>query len=478
MTYGWTDERRHHQPLISRRQILAGTAAAGLGWAAAPGWALASRTRQVPAPAAAARNVILFVVDGMAMGTLSLADHYRRYTEGKTLEWYRLANTPGAHRALQTTQSADSVVTDSAAASSAWSTGVKHLNGSLSVAPDGRALTPMLARARAGGKATACVTTTTITHATPAGFYANHADRDKQAAIGAQLVERPVDLAMGGGSKYVPVEKARAAGCRVLTSRAELRAADATLPGRSMGVYSEGHIPFALDRAESDVTLADLAGFALKSLEAASRGPGFFLQIEAGRVDHAAHDNDAGAILREMLEADALLAVLAEWVAGRPDTLLIATTDHATANPAPTWYGVEGVKGLKKLAEARHSLEWVEEQFKAQKLPKDPAAQTDALVKLVEQAAGFTLKPDDVKLIKRFFAGERVQAFATANTPLGVLGGVLASHTGVAFLSPNHTSDHTELLALGPASERVAGMLDNTDVHRLMVESLGLPASI
>jgi alkaline phosphatase len=476
----------HHDgadlPISRRTALAAGAVGLALPFTGLanlqPGSAASSSAPAVGAPRPTARNVIFFVVDGMSMGTLAMADHYRRYRDGKPLEWLRLASRTGVYRGLQDTHSADGIVTDSAAASGAWSTGIKHLNGQLSVDPTGRTLEPLLIRARRAGKRVGAVTTTTITHATPAGFYANHTNRDQQAQIGAQLIARPIDLALGGGSTYAPPDKAKAAGLRTLTDRAALRSADAADQARTLGVFHSSNIPLVIDRTETDVTLAEMVDFALRSMQPSAGSEGFLLQIEAGRVDHAAHDNDAGAILREMLEADAVLGLLAEWTAARPDTLLIATTDHGTANPAPTWYGKDGSLGLRRLAEAKHSFDWVEDEFKRLSLPKDPAAQADALLKLLEEAAGFKLTAADGELLNRFFAGQRVQAFLTNNTPLSIMGGLLASHTGVAFLSPNHTSDHTEVLALGAGADRLPPILDNTDLHRFVVESLGLPAAV
>ena len=68
----------------------------------------------------------------------------------------------------------------------------------------------------------------------------------------------------------------------------------------------------------------------------------------------------------------------------------------------------------------------------------------------------------------------RVSPFATANTWTSVLGGLLADHTGIAFLSPNHTSDMVEVTALGPGAERLPPMIENTELHGLAVTALGL----
>ncbi len=482
-------EPRPHVPRsqFSRRQWLKGTAALGAGLAAG-GLALPARSQPPATPGAntnpragSVRNLIFMVADGMSAGTLALADHASRHTSGKPCHWWRLLGTAGSRRALVSTHSADSVVTDSAAASAAWSTGVKHNNETLCVAPDGTRLTPLLIRAKATGRRVGVCTTTTITHATPAGFYASCPKRDRQADIGRILVDSPIDLALGGGRAYVPASLTSAhANIRHVHTRADLLALPpgALSAGRVIGTFDADHLRMALERPAEQPTLEESARAAL-SLLADSPG-GFVLQIEGGRVDHAAHNNDACGLLAEQLEFDRVLAMVAEFTLGRADTLLIATTDHATANPGLTLYGKRSFAALRHLAEGRHSFEWLFAHAKSRALaeatpgaPPAPAVAA-ALAALVKEHLSIDLGAARTRTLERALAKEQTDPFLERATPSCVLGSLLADDLGVAFISPHHAADHVELLAIGAAAQTFPPALDNTQMHDQLALLLGL----
>ena len=124
-------------------------------------------------PAKKVRGVIFMVSDGMSPGVLSLAEAYSQLTRQRTTQWWQLLNNPSATRGLMDNASANSLVTDSAAASSAWGGGQRVNNGSINVKPDGNEVTPIATLLRKKNAAIGLVTTATVTHATPAGFAAS-----------------------------------------------------------------------------------------------------------------------------------------------------------------------------------------------------------------------------------------------------------------------------------------------------------------
>lgn len=142
-----------------------------------------------------AKNLIFLVADGMGHGTLALAQHWSLRQRRHPLHWMQLYNRPGFHRSLQDTVSANSPVTDSAAAASAWGSGHRVNNRALNTDPAGKALTPLYARAKRAGKATGLVSTCRITHATPAGFAASVPHRNMEDAIAEQYYWLSVVLA-------------------------------------------------------------------------------------------------------------------------------------------------------------------------------------------------------------------------------------------------------------------------------------------
>ena len=422
-----------------------------------------------PRSRARAMNVIFMVSDGMSTGTLTLADMVIRSREGRSSHWAQLWQARGARRAMCLTHSFDSLVTDSAAAGSAWGSGRHINNGAINTTPSGTELTPLLLSARAQGKATGLVTTTRLTHATPASFIANVPARAMEDEIALQMLDRRFDVALGGGSKHFrSADLLARKDLHVVRNASELRSARGE--GPLLGLFSESHMSYEPDRGRDEPSLREMTRAALTRL--ASAPGGFVLQVEGGRVDHAAHANDAVSLVADQIAFDDALASAIEFVNARDDTLLIVTTDHGNANPGLTLYGDQGARGLRLLSDGRQSFEWIERQLESAGSRREMMG---VLPMLVYQATGVELSDTDRAWLHRHLVDrERADGFVEV-TGLGpVLGGVLANAFGVAFLSPHHTSDLVEVTAIGPGSQRLGPLIDNIELHQLVVESLDL----
>lgn len=476
---------------VSRRAVLAATGSVLL----VPG------ARSVAAPVTPrgrepdrARNVIFMVSDGMSTGTLTLAHLARQRRGERGSHWVQLWNRAGVRRASATTHAADSLVTDSAAGASAWGIGTKVPNGSINIEADGRQHVPILVHARQAVKATGLVTTTRVTHATPAGFATNAPARSLESMIAEQLLERGIDVILGGGAKHFPAELlARYPDRTVVRSAAELRAAAPTGKAkRLLGLFGPDHLPFELDRlAKAELrtsvpTLAEMTAAALKHLSGEIGAEGFVLQIEGGRVDHAAHSNDAAALIGDQIAFDDAVATVLEFTKGRDDTLVIITSDHGNANPGLTLYGKRAEAGMSKVLSVKGSFELIEERaaqmYAATNPPAAPKGTVpegylNALISAMGEVSGVELGADDQRLISAARRGQRAAGFKEMNNWGSMLGQVLANHFGVSFVSPNHTGDMVEVTAFGPGSAAMPAFLDNTDLHGLMVRALKLPAA-
>lgn len=420
-----------------------------------------------------AKNLIFMVSDGMSFGTLTIADTVMRVREGKSSAWCGLWDKPGVRRSMQMTACADAFVTDSAAAAAGWGCGHACNTGVLNIDPDGKQFLPLLVHARQNGKATGVVTTARVTHATPAGFCANVPHRDLEDDIAVQQLERGIDVILGGGAKHFPDELlARHPEWKVARTRDELAKVSTEViasQGRMVGLFGREHVAHVLDRGPEVPPLEEMAMAAIQRLE---RSPeGFVLQIEGGRVDHAAHDNDAASLVYEQLEFDRTLAKVLEWLEGRDDTMLVVTADHATANPGLTLYGKRGEKALAKLLDARHSFEWMFEEISRAK--KGSTDLGKSVRDIVEQGTGIRIDDESHGLFMTRLSSKRVMPFRDANTSTSVLGAILASSFGVSFVSPNHTSDMVELTSLGPGSEKMRPTMRNRDVWNVVTEAMG-----
>jgi alkaline phosphatase len=418
------------------------------------------------------RNIILMIADGMSIGTLTLADMQIRASRQKPSHWVTLWSRPGVVRSMCATFAANALVTDSAAAGSAMSIGERVNNGAICITSDGREPVPILVRAQKRGLATGLVTTTRITHATPASFIANAPSRNQEAIIAEQLLARGVTVALGGGSRHFrPAQLELQPDLQTVRTREELLAATSAPGKRLLGLFADSHMSFEIDRPAQQPSLADMASAALDIL---ARHPGgFIVQIEGGRVDHAAHNNDVAALIQDQIAFDDALGVAIDFVSERDDTLLIVTTDHANGNPGLTVYGPEGISRFERIASARRSFEWIASELRK---IETPGAQAEELPRLVSEACGITLTAGEQESLLRVRAGESAHPSSLSNSLLPVLGAVLTNHFGVGFASPNHTSDFVEVTATGPGSEALSPVIDNTDLHTLMSEALDLPS--
>ncbi len=303
--------------------------------------------------AAPPRNVILLIGDGMGFEQVRAAGLYLHGAEG------RLAMERFPHAARMTTHPAGGPrgVTDSAAAGTAMATGSKAGNGAISVRipGDGAPLKTALEIFRDRGARTGLVTTTYMTHATPAAFGAHVPSRGMTGRIARHYLSetRPNVLfggARGDGGGMTP-DAARGAGYTVVTTRAEMNVLEPGNDLRVSGQFGTGHMPYEYGQeiGEHDAydTLPHLSEMTRKAIELLENPKGFFLMVEGGRIDHAGHGNDLERNVFETVEFDRAVEAAVEWARGRDDTLILVTSDHECGG-----LRVVGSRGKGKMPEA------------------------------------------------------------------------------------------------------------------------------
>jgi alkaline phosphatase len=428
-------------------------------------------------PAGQAKNVIYLMVDGLCNGTVGLAHHWHLRHKATPLNWMQLFEREGLHRAYQDTASANSPVTDSAAAASAWGSGQRVNNGSINIDPSGKSLKPILSYAKEAGKATGLVTSCRITHATPAGFSTNVPKRGMEDVIAQQYLEREIDVLLGGGARhflqkqedgsvidYIPQFKAK--GYQIVKNASELSAIRGG--GPLLGLFSQSHLPYAIDRqndrAYKDVpSLVDMFSAALTQLDDAKDG--FVLQVEGGRVDHAGHGNDPGGILHEFLEFDACIPIALEFIESHPDTMLVVTTDHGTGGCQLDGAGsayLDSGPALDRINQLRHSFEWLQQGFEA-KGKFDPV--------LLKTALGIEPTDAQAAIVQAALDSEAQYLSGALNQAFGKQ---LNKLTAVGWTSDKHTSECVELFAFGPGSEAIPAMIKNYEIFAILTNALGI----
>jgi len=243
---------------------------------------------------------------------------------------------------LVDTRNVEDRITDSAAAATAYATGVLTRNRYLGVDADGARLATVLERAAERGLATGLVATSTVTHATPAAFAAHVTDRNAHAEIASQMAEASIDVLLGGGRKWFD-PTSRKDGVDALgrlqrgkmwaESAADLPAAAsaAAASGQGLaGLFADDNMPRVTERSP---TLGAMTAAALEVLDADPEG--FFLMVEASQVDWRSHDNESwDPVADEMREAAGALGVLLDYVRRNPETLVVVTADHETGGAA------------------------------------------------------------------------------------------------------------------------------------------------
>jgi alkaline phosphatase len=429
------------------------------------------------------RNIIMLVVDGMSMGTFTCADHLSQLSRNRPLTFARLYQHPGAHTGLMNMRSLNSLVTDSSAASSAWGSGTLILNGKVNEMSKGQKLTTIYELLGQAGWKRGLVTTTEITHATPAGFATSTASRDSAAEIASQYLDRKVEVLLGGGAKFFgPPERKdkrdlfaefQQAGYFVMDTRAQLDAAP--LDKSWLGTFAASHLPFTVDHVndpalvESVPTLAAMTRAALKRLEREQR---FILQVEGGRVDHGGHNCDAAAAIHDQIAFDEAIDACIEFQRRVPDTLIVITSDHGNAN-----FGLNGMGSgynnsnnlLANLRSARRSLPEMMKHIKRRVSGVDTISSPEEIAEVIHAGTGYKVSARRTGLFAGYLSRKTTALYDMMNGDLPQFGQLMANHYGINMIGNAHTADYVPVLALGPGAERFRGFLQATDVfHHFM----------
>ncbi len=422
------------------------------------------------------RNVVFMVSDGMSAGVPGMADAFSQHERDRGTHWAALARNRETVHGMFDMASLDSLVTDSAAAASAWATGSRVNNSVINILPDGTELAPIGVLAKETGRRVGLVTTTRITHATPAGFAAVVPSRGFEDDIAEQYIGL-VDVMLGGGSTHFSADmlkRCQQLGYRTLTHRHELFAMQG-ITDKVLGLFAASHFPYVLDRRHTPSlrdglpTLAEMTRAALLCL--AREPQGFFLMVEGGRVDHAAHANDAAALMWEQLDFDDAIGVVREVTSDRDDTLVLIATDHGTANP-----GLNGLGGgYRESAPALYRLGQFTESFSSMQRSALAESRPRGLKRMIQNATGIDITDEEAEVLfesaRRRPVPERNQLLTSFR---GQLGQILGNHTGVTFTGIRHTADWAMSMATGLGREHFAGLMRNTSAYSRLADLMNI----
>ena len=424
--------------------------------------AMGARAADVSAGHERPRNIILFISDGCGPASFTLARDFLR-TRGRASQ----LSLDGIRVGSVQTYATDALITDSASSATAYACGVKTRNGMIGMGPDSTIVQSVVEIAEAAGIATGLVATSRVTHATPASFAAHVPNRGMENEIAAQMVSAGVDLILGGGYRFFVPEGdggARKDG-RDLLAEARASGHDVALPGQrleaitrlpAIGLFAADHLPYEVDREPGSIpSLAEMTTLALNLL---SDDPdGFFLMVEGSRIDHAAHANDLGGHLHDILAYDEAIKVGLDFATGNGETLVISVSDHET-----------GGLTIGRSVDGKSMYAWK---------PEVAAGLTGSHDAILEAIYDRGTAPADA--VREFLGitdltDSEVETLVktTRSSANSVLGEIVGRRAFVGWTTGGHTAVDVNLYAFGPGSSAFHGHLDNAELGRLLLAFL------
>ena len=432
-----------------------------------------------------ARNIFLFIGDGMGLAQIELGRAL--LTEGDTLAMTSLPVT-----GLVSTHALDRYITDSAAAGTALATGYGTTVGTISMGSRLDTLKTIVEMAESAGMRTGIVTSVGIDNATPACFYAHSPSRKRLHDIARQMVGSGVDYFAGGYAEgNFPAMRARAdldhgdieslmqvGGYRIVRSAPELRAVQRDTPVWAYGRYDRNAaMKFAMDADSREIDLATYTDEGIRLLE---NPKGFFMMVEGGKIDWACHGSDGAAAAHDVASFDRAVRVALAFYRRHPSTtLIVVTADHECGGLSlgNTSGGYESRPRL--LLNQKVSLERFMDRvamWRSEQRVTFPMA-LDSL----EVFFGLG-SPGDSALV--LSAGERrelqleftasMAPFPAPDTFSPAVSAILNRRAGIGWGSRVHTAVPVPVFAIGAHAGLFSGSYPNTVLGRRLMQAAGL----
>ena len=420
-------------------------------------------------------NVIFFIADGFSPEAIT---YIRTMQSSGELPDAILPIDSGLVGMVKT-YSADDRITDSAAGATAYACTMKTLNDVVAVLPDQKPCGTLLEAAKRSGRwRTGVVTTTRISHATPAAWTSHVAYRDQEADIALQqATQQSVDVLFGGGQEFyinrtdnqdLFLTMARR-GYATLTSYPQLQALQPQDGLPVVGLFAYSHIDYEIDRRRAQPpaqpSLSEMAGKALQMLE--GRDKPFFLMIEAGKIDLAEHVHDAAAAYWELDQYMLTIQLAKDFAARRPNTIVIAVADHETGGLAlgaqrvpPFDYPKPYLWLPSVLKRVNGSAEFMTGLIQGGQSIAEVMAQWAAIDDLTDAELASIQNAIDV--------GKTTFWISSA------ISDVVAARAKVGWSTPGHTGGDIALFTFGRKISSLHGNVQNAFVGQALLEELKL----
>ncbi|HWR41255.1 MAG TPA: alkaline phosphatase [Patescibacteria group bacterium] len=432
----------------------------------------------VPGQATPAPNVIVLMTDG----TNATATTLSRWYKGAALPTDAI--TVGGVR----TYGADSIITDSAPAASAFATGHKTDDKFISVLPPkvivpGVPQTPagmeykpvasILEGARLAGKATGLVVTCNIQHASPAGFSAHWPDRSNYFEIGKQQVYENIDVVFAGGKQYLlPKDQGgtrtdgenllsvlKSRGYGLVENRQDMKQFQGS---KVWGLFADDAMAYDMDRPllrPQEPTLAEMTAKAIEILQ--QKPQGFFLFVEGSKVDWAAHANDPIGVISDTLAFQAAVGTALDFARKDGNTLVLVFADHGTGGMSigayrdPNYSSTKLETLIEPLKKATLTGEGIERVLAGRQ------GETSIRQVMDEYYGVNDLTVQEVADIQKAKSGAMNY----------VVGPIISKRSIVGWTTNGHVGEDLFLYAYGPG--KPAGLVENKDLAYIAARAMG-----
>ena len=446
-----------------------------------------------------AKYVFYFIGDGMALSQINSTEIFKGTQNGNGPMGRQPMNfTAFSHQGVQRTQSADTFITESAAAGTALATGNKTNNDILGMDPTKSVKFKTMAEmAKEKGMKVGIVSSVSLDHATPGAFYAHQPTRKNYYEIGQEMINSNFDYFAGGGllaptgkKKDQPnlLDIAKQKGYQVALSIEEIQKI-----GRGSGktiaiapnLAAEEAMSYEIDRGEK----VSLAEFTRKGIEVLDNQNGFFMMVEGGKVDWACHANDAATTVKDVMAFEEAIAEALKFYAKHPDeTLIVVTGDHETGGMTIGFAGTGYKTFFSKLGGQTLSYEEFDKQIKTYRdqVGASNANLDDWLPALANQfgmneltayeknrlAQALAFSMIDPK--KRPADEETTLAYGPYEPFSVTVTHLLNQRAGIGWTTYAHIGVAVPVYAQGTGSGVFEGYYDNTDVAKKIMNIMGV----
>lgn len=417
-------------------------------------------------------SIIIMIPDGMSNSDVTLG---RWYNGGKCFSFDKYSC------GLVRTYSANSILTDSAAAATAFATGYKTNTGYLGVAPHNsdlsneiratksnyepfHPLANVLEGAKLLGKSTGIIATSHIQDATPGGYSAHTANRDYIESIAEQQVYSNIDIMLGGGKQYLlphnrkdkedMIAILKEKGYEIALTSDELKYATSQ---KIWGAFADKDLSYDMDRSHEQPSLEEMTQ---KAISVLSQNPnGFFLVIEGSKVDWAAHANDPIGVISEINSFDRAVNIALMFSQNNKNTAILIFTDHGNGG----------------LSIGKDDNECTLDKFVG---PFKKAIRTG---EGTEKEIGKNKTPENIKYIVAEYYGindlsdDEVKTIMNSKQELNyILGPMYSKRANITWTTNNHTGEDITLYVYSPIKNQLNGLIDNTHLADFVAKTFGM----